>query len=106
MFDSLFSIYILQHLLVSFLNGYQQELNRVLQEFQKSHPQVKIIQDCAHSFSAQWNGAPVLSEGEAAIFGLNLSKTISSVFGGMVTTNNDQLANEIRTLRQKNGLSG
>ena len=53
------------------------KLNRLRREF----PQVRIIQDCAHSFGAEWNGQPVQRAGDAAIFGLNISKLITSIFG-------------------------
>jgi len=58
-----------------------------------------VIQDCAHSFGARWNGKLVCAEGDAAVFGLNISKMITSIFGGMLTTNNLHLANLIRTWR-------
>jgi len=39
--------------------------------------------------------------GEAALFGLNVSKLIHSVFGGMVTTDDADLADRLRHLRQQ-----
>ena len=41
-----------------------------------------VIQDCAHSFGAQWKGKQVCGAGDAALFGLNISKMITSIFGG------------------------
>lgn len=69
-----------------------------LTEFRTRHPGIKIIQDCAHSFAAEWNGQSVVPIADAALFGLNISKTISSVFGGMVTTNDDALAARLREI--------
>ena len=45
-----------------------------------------IIQDCAHSFAARWNRRSVVAAGDVALFGLNVSKMITSVFGGALTT--------------------
>lgn len=70
-----------------------------LANFRAAHPQVPVIQDCAHSFICEWRGKPVHRHGIAAIFGLNVSKTMSSVFGGMVTTDDATLANRLRSLR-------
>ncbi|MSQ94960.1 MAG: hypothetical protein EXR98_10455 [Gemmataceae bacterium] len=77
--------------------GYPVNLDK-LREFRRDFPQVQVIQDCAHSFAAQWRGQPVQREGDAAIFGLNISKLITSIFGGMVTTDDDALASRLRAL--------
>jgi dTDP-4-amino-4,6-dideoxygalactose transaminase len=80
--------------------GYPVDLDR-LDKIRKRYKHVKIIQDCAHSFDAEWKGRPVQCEGDAAIFGLNISKLITSIFGGIVTTNDDTLARNVRTIRSK-----
>ncbi len=59
-----------------------------------------VVQDCAHAFGARWKGRLVCNEGDAAIFGLNVSKLITSIFGGMLTTNNEELAGRIRIWRK------
>ncbi len=69
-----------------------------LASFRARHPQIKVIQDCAHSFAAEWDGESVVAMGDAAFFGLNISKTMSSIFGGMVTTNDVALAERLRVL--------
>lgn len=80
--------------------GYPVDLDK-LDEIRKRFPGVVIIQDCAHSFAAEWKGRPVQREGKAAIFALNISKMITSVFGGMVTTDDTVLADRLRTIRDK-----
>lgn len=80
------------------LFGYPVNLDQ-LDEIRKRHPHIFIIQDCAHSFAAKWNGRPVQKEGIAALFGLNISKMLTSIFGGMVTTNDKRLYQKLRTLR-------
>lgn len=72
-----------------------------LNAFSKAHPNVAIIQDCAHSFFCEDKGRPVHKQGVAAIYGLNVSKLITSVFGGMVTTDDDALAAKLRAVRSK-----
>jgi perosamine synthetase len=58
-----------------------------------------IVQDCAHSFAAHWHGKSVVQQRDIALFGLNISKMITSVFGGMLTTNNPELAQRVRAWR-------
>lgn len=80
--------------------GYPVDLDKLAVISQK-YPHVQIIQDCAHSFAAEWKGRPVQREGVAAIFGLNISKLMTSIFGGMVTTDDDVLYERLRQLRNE-----
>jgi dTDP-4-amino-4,6-dideoxygalactose transaminase len=60
-----------------------------------------VIQDCAHSFGARWQGQLVCSAGDVALFGLNISKLMTAIFGGMLTTNDSALAERLRTWRDQ-----
>lgn len=60
-----------------------------------------IIQDCAHSFGAEWQGKPVQNAGDVAVFGLNISKTMTSIFGGMLTTQDGELASQLQRWRDQ-----
>ncbi len=72
-----------------------------LREIKRKHPNLIIIQDCAHSFMADWSGEKVHKEGIAAVFAMNISKHIHSIFGGMITTDNKDLAQKIREESEK-----
>lgn len=80
--------------------GYPVDLDK-LAAIRKKHPHIEIIQDCAHSYAAEWQGRPVQREGLAAIFGINISKIMTSIFGGMVTTDDDALNERLRALRDE-----
>lgn len=80
------------------IHGYPVDLDR-LDAITSRHPHVVILQDCAHSFAAEWNGRPVQKHGRAAIFGLNISKLMTSIFGGMITTDDADLAARLRHMR-------
>jgi perosamine synthetase len=87
-------------LIATSLFGYPVNLDR-LDRIRKRHPHIHIIQDCAHSFTAQWNGLPVQREGTAAFFGFNISKILTSIFGGMVTTDDEKLSQNLKLLRHQ-----
>jgi len=87
-------------LIATSIFGHPVDLDR-LGELSARNPGVIVIQDCAHSFSAEWRGRPVQQAGKAAIFGLNISKIATSIFGGMVTTDDDALAAMLRQLRDR-----
>jgi dTDP-4-amino-4,6-dideoxygalactose transaminase len=85
-------------LLATSIFGYPVNLDK-LDKIRKMHPQIYIIQDCAHSFAAKWRGRPVQKEGTAALFGLNISKLLTSIFGGMITTDDYAVFNKLKQLR-------
>ena len=58
-----------------------------------------VIQDCAHSFGAYSQGKSVITAGDCALFGLGISKLISSIFGGMMTFQDQDLADRVRAFR-------
>ncbi len=78
-------------LIATSIFGNPVDLDR-LQMIAQHDPRFPIIQDCAHSFTATWKGRRVNQAGRAAVFGLNASKTMTSIFGGMVTTDDPDLA--------------
>lgn len=87
-------------LIATSIFGHPVDLDR-LEQLSVRHPHVILIQDCAHSFAAEWRGRPVQRAGKAAIFGLNISKIATSIFGGMVTTDDDTLAARLREVRDR-----
>jgi perosamine synthetase len=91
--------------LATSIHGYPVDLDR-LAALRARRPDIQIIQDCAHSFAAEWKGVPVHKAGIAAIFGLNISKIMTSIFGGMVTTDDPELAARLRALRNRSVAAG
>ncbi len=61
---------------------------------------LKLIEDCAQSFGASYGGKRSGAYGDAGCFSFFPSKNLGGYGdGGMVITDNDALADEIRTLR-------
>jgi dTDP-4-amino-4,6-dideoxygalactose transaminase len=54
-----------------------------------------LIEDCAHSLGAEYDGKKVGTFSKAAFFSFSRDKIISSVYGGVVITNDDDLAKRI-----------
>jgi len=53
---------------------------------------LSVIEDCVHSLGATYNGRPVGSFGRAAFFSTEETKTISTTMGGMVVTDDPDVA--------------
>jgi len=76
-----------------------------------------LIEDCAHSLGAEYNGngsansgqasprpaGRVGTFGKAAFFSFGRDKMISCVYGGMAVTNDDELARKIAAFQEKIG---
>jgi len=55
-----------------------------------------VIEDCAHSLGGQYQGQALGAFGDISFFSFGRDKIISSVFGGIVATNNLALAEKIK----------
>jgi len=60
-----------------------------------------LIEDCAHSLGAKYKGENCGTFGDAAFFSFGRDKIISSVFGGMVVTNNEKIGERIKEFQEK-----
>ncbi len=58
-----------------------------------------VIEDAALAFGAQYKGKKVGSLADVGIFSFGSTKPIQTGEGGMITTNNEALARELRTIR-------
>lgn len=85
------------------LFGYPLDLDRVekivAEAEQRYGHKIWLIQDCAHSFGAAWNGRLVGTSGDTALYALNISKMMTSIFGGMLTFQDQNLADKVRAWR-------
>ncbi len=71
------------------------ELNDLAQQHH-----LKIIYDAAHGFGALYQGAPLGPLGDANIFSMSPTKLLITGEGGIVATNDDELANAVRMGRE------
>jgi dTDP-4-amino-4,6-dideoxygalactose transaminase len=92
-------------IVVTHLFGYPMdvhEIRRIISEAEdRFGHKIYIIQDAAHSYGAKWKGELVTGFGDAAIFGLNISKIINSIFGGMTITSSQDTYNKLLQFRRE-----
>lgn len=87
--------------ILTHLFGMAMETEDLINKIRLRNENVFILQDCAHSFFAKDSkGNEVQTLGDGALFGLNISKLVNSVKGGMLLVKNSQLAEKIRAERQ------
>ena len=65
-----------------------------------------LIEDCAHALGAEWKGKLLGTFDKAAFFSFSRDKVISSVYGGMAVTNDDELGKNLEQLQKQFGKPG
>jgi dTDP-4-amino-4,6-dideoxygalactose transaminase len=62
---------------------------------------LRLFEDAAQAHGAMWQGAPIGSFGAFAMFSLYPTKNMTSVEGGMVSCETDEIARRLRLLRNQ-----
>ncbi len=75
--------------LMSHMRGHLADMDAVVELCKKYD--VSLIEDCAHTMGAYWNGKPSGSFGQAACFSTQTYKHINSGEGGFLTTNDKEI---------------
>ncbi|MFH1036574.1 MAG: aminotransferase class I/II-fold pyridoxal phosphate-dependent enzyme [Patescibacteria group bacterium] len=81
--------------------GLPADMDKIIEVCQKYN--LVLIEDCAHSLGAVYNNKKVGTFGKVSFFSFSRDKVISSVYGGMVATNDPSLAEKIRQAQGKFG---
>lgn len=69
-----------------------------------SENNIILIEDCAHSLGATYNGVKVGCQSKAAFFSFGRDKMISSVYGGMAVTNDEKLGQALLKIQSEFGM--
>lgn len=84
---------------VTYLFGIVPDMKKI-QEIADTY-NLKIVEDCSQCFDASYKGQMMGTFGEVAFFSLTNFKVCSSLFGGMVITNEEDIAARLKTMRDK-----
>lgn len=83
--------------------GYPQDLDRLEAMVRRAEARyghkVWLMQDCCHAFGAEWQGRMIGTSGDVAVYAFNISKIMTSIFGGMLTFQDQALADKVRAWR-------
>lgn len=79
------------------LYGSFADMDAVMDIAQKHN--LHVIEDCAHKHGGEWNGKKAGSIGHIGSFSFQLSKHLTAGEGGVLTTNNPELAEKLDGLR-------
>lgn len=70
-----------------------------LRQIAEEH-RLRLIFDAAHSFGSRYQGKPLGAQGDAQVFSLSPTKLVVAGEGGVVATNNDEIAARVRVGRE------
>lgn len=73
-----------------------------IENFAKGHNLI-LIEDCAHSLGAEYDGRKVGTFGKASFFSFSRDKIISCVYGGMAVTDDDEIGKKLLELQKEFG---
>ena len=83
--------------------GYPQDLDRLEAMVREAEARyghkIWLMQDCCHAFGAEWKGRMIGTSGDVAVYAFNISKIMTSIFGGMLTFQDQALADKVRAWR-------
>jgi len=60
---------------------------------------IKVIEDCAQAWGAEYKGCSVGTIGDIGVFSFNVNKTLQSGEGGVCVTNNEDLSYRLQLIR-------
>jgi dTDP-4-amino-4,6-dideoxygalactose transaminase len=84
-------------LIVQYTFGRSPDWSEILKIAKKND--LWIVEDCAHVIGGRFEHQTYGSIGHAAIFSFGRDKSASSVFGGVVVTNDDTIASNLRSVQ-------
>lgn len=77
------------------LAGHVADMDRLLAIARHYH--LFVLEDACHAWGSQWRGKGVGALGDCGVFSFQASKNITSAEGGIILTNNPDLAKECRS---------
>ena len=84
--------------------GYPADMDRIM-EIARKHD-ICIVEDCAHAHGSEWKGTRVGAIGDLGTFSFQMGKTLASGEGGMVLTNDQELAEKAYSFHHIGRLAG
>lgn len=84
------------------LFGYPYDVDRLRDIIKCSGRDILLIQDCAHSFGVEYKNKLLCNMGDAALFAFSITKELSTIYGGMITTNNAGIYEKLKKYRDEN----
>ena len=67
----------------------------------RRNPKTLILVDCCQCFDARWHGAPLATQGDAALLAFGIGKPMTTLYGGALLTNREDVAQTVHRFRDE-----
>lgn len=84
--------------------GYPADMDRIMEVARRRG--IRILEDCAHAHGSEWKGRRMGAIGDIGTFSFQMGKTLTSGEGGIVVTDNDDLAEKTFSYHHIGRISG
>ena len=84
--------------------GLSFDASKLCEQIRKRNPQALILMDCCQCFDSRWQGQLLARQGDAAVLAFGIGKPMTTLFGGALLTDRDDLANALRRYQQQHFL--
>ena len=79
--------------------GFTFDAGALCAAIRRRNPQALILLDCCQCFDARWHGERLTAQGDAALLAFGIGKPMTTLFGGALVTDRDDLADAVRRFR-------
>jgi len=79
--------------------GYSFDAPALCNAIRRRNPTALIIADCCQCFDARWQGELLATQGDVAVLAFGIGKPMTSLYGGALLTNRDDVAQAVRRYR-------
>lgn len=75
------------------------DAGNLCESIRRRNPGVLVLMDCCQCFDARWQGEMLAGQGDAALLAFGIGKPMTTLYGGALLTNRDDLAQAVRRYR-------
>lgn len=82
--------------------GHTFDAPQLVERIRRKNKNAFVIMDCAQAFTARWNRDLLAAQGDAAVLAFGIGKAMTTLFGGAVLTNREDVAARVRAWQRAN----
>ena len=82
--------------------GHTYDALSLTRAIKKRNPGIRVFHDCCQAFDVSWENTRIALAGDGAFLAFGIGKPMTSIYGGALLTNDDDIASAVRRFRDDN----
>lgn len=78
------------------------DAENLVKAIRRKNPRAFVLMDCAQAFDVRWHDQRIIRQGDAAILAFGIGKVMTTLFGGALLTQRDDIADAVTKYRNQN----